>query len=517
VAAIPRITSEGEALGASGSHFLYRITADNSPASFNAVGLPEGLSVNIATGEISGVLPAARVYNFTVMATNASGTGTKDVVLTVTGGSINGPANDGFSNRVPLAGANATASGSNVRATMEANERSHFGQGSHSAWWTWVAPRTSKAVVSLAGSSFDTVLAVYSGGSLNSLVLVQENDDAEGLMTSRVEFEATSGTAYQLAVDGYGDAQGEIQLAVSQSGGAIPPPNDDFASALVLTGTSASAKIPSLDATAELGEPYHAAGQPASKSVWWRWTAPANGQATIDTTGSDYDTLLAVYSGDDLSSLTQIASDDQSGGSNTSRASFPVVAGTSYSIAVDGKNGMAGFASLNINFEDTAPAGNDDFQEAIVLSGTLVDSSGDSQAATAQAGEPSHAGYAPVRSLWWVWAAPATGTVRISTAGSSFDTVVGVYRGDSIFGLLEEASNDDARGLRTSEVEFDVVEGRDYRIAVDGYKGASGIVALTILLQTSGPSNNQFSNANALSGDFASDSVSNALATYELG
>jgi hypothetical protein len=54
------------------------------------------------------------------------------------------------------------------------------------------------------GSSFDTVLAVYTGNVLSNLVYVTSNDDADDTtLQSQVSFNAVGGTVYDIAVDGY--------------------------------------------------------------------------------------------------------------------------------------------------------------------------------------------------------------------------------------------------------------------------------------------------------------------------
>ena len=64
---------------------IYTITASNTPTSFNATGLPAGLSVNTSTGEISGTPSAVPgMFNVTISATNAGGTGTATLVYTIT-------------------------------------------------------------------------------------------------------------------------------------------------------------------------------------------------------------------------------------------------------------------------------------------------------------------------------------------------------------------------------------------------------------------------------------------------
>ena len=80
---------------------------------------------------------------------------------------------------------------------------------------------------------------------------------------------------------------------------AAPPANDNFADATVLTGLPASAGGTNTEATIQTSEPDETGGE-GGTSVWWRWTAPASGWVEINTTGSDFDTVLAVYTGADL-------------------------------------------------------------------------------------------------------------------------------------------------------------------------------------------------------------------------
>ncbi|MFA5830250.1 MAG: putative Ig domain-containing protein [Candidatus Paceibacterota bacterium] len=79
----PVITSALTASGNVGSGFSYTITGTNSPTSFSAAPLPDGLSVNSETGVISGIPTSAGTTNVTIGATNASGTGTATLVITI--------------------------------------------------------------------------------------------------------------------------------------------------------------------------------------------------------------------------------------------------------------------------------------------------------------------------------------------------------------------------------------------------------------------------------------------------
>ena len=61
----------------------YTIVANKSPTSFEAIGLPKGLTVNTTTGDISGTPTATGPFTVTIFASNAFGTGSKQFTLTV--------------------------------------------------------------------------------------------------------------------------------------------------------------------------------------------------------------------------------------------------------------------------------------------------------------------------------------------------------------------------------------------------------------------------------------------------
>jgi thiol-disulfide isomerase/thioredoxin len=144
----------------------------------------------------------------------------------------------------------------------------------------------------------------------------------------------------------------------------------------------------------------------------------------------------------------------------------------------------ASFIGLGISSGQAQPA-NNMFANRTVITGTNIAATGSNVGANKEAGEPYHAGASGGASVWWSWKAPTNGTATLSTAGSSFDTLLGVYTGTSVSALTEAASNDDEdynAGIYTSKVVFDATSNQVYQIAVDGYSGASGSVKLSVVL-----------------------------------
>ena len=130
------------------------------------------------------------------------------------------------------------------------------------------------------------------------------------------------------------------------------------------------------------------------------------------------------------------------------------------------------------------PPINDNFVDSIRLVGSLVSTTGTNVDATGEAGEPDHAGVNfgisnLIDSVWYEWRAPADGTVTINTLGSNYDTSLAVYTGSAVNSLTEVASNDDF-SLLQSQVNFSVIAGQTYQIAVDGFVGAQGLIDLNL-------------------------------------
>ncbi len=132
-------------------------------------------------------------------------------------------------------------------------------------------------------------------------------------------------------------------------------PNDSFSSPVIVAGFPTTATGSNKGATREQDEPvpHSVPNSLVQASVWYRWTSPISGLVQIDTFGSDFDTVLAVWTGDELANLTLLAENDDYIGAQ-SAVFLNVSAGTSYRIAVYGFSSSRGGITLSISDDTTS-------------------------------------------------------------------------------------------------------------------------------------------------------------------
>ena len=116
-----------------------------------------------------------------------------------------------------------------------------------------------------------------------------------------------------------------------------------------------------------------------------------------------------------------------------------------------------------------AQPANDMFGSATNIIGNSGSLTATNVGATKEAGEPDHAGNLGGASVWWVWTAPASGSVTFDTNGTALDTVMGVYQGSAVNQLTAIAEDDDSGVNYASSVTFSAVSGGVYYIGVAGY------------------------------------------------
>ncbi len=167
-----------------------------------------------------------------------------------------------------------------------------------------------------------------------------------------------------------GTPSGPVPAATPVPAAPPAPANNNFAGAQAIAGCTGSLTGANLSATKETGEPDHDGASPSGKSVWYNWQAPVSGTVNFNTKGSSFDTILAAYSGDSISTLgVALKSNDDVASDLSSSITFNVTAGTVYRIVVDGYNGgttpataLSGYLVLNWNIAGCTGAQASTFQ-----------------------------------------------------------------------------------------------------------------------------------------------------------
>jgi hypothetical protein len=251
---------------------------------------------------------------------------------------LRAPTNDNFAEATQITGFSNYLSGSTINATSEPEEPGDAA----SVWWVFKAP-TNGTVSIENGQRFFPYLQVYRGDTLVNLKPVASSHTLS-IPRCTFGFDVQGGGIYYIKASDFFEDAFTFKFVFQAA-----PPNDAFVSRQVLAPDVQRVTGTTIGATREAGDP--ALG---SNSVWWSWTPTHSGPVILTTTGSEFDTTLAVYTGTALANLSLVASNDTAyiwGGTNgpqsdpASRLRLEAVAGRSYKIEVAGG---AGDVVLNI-------------------------------------------------------------------------------------------------------------------------------------------------------------------------
>ncbi|HEX5989501.1 MAG TPA: hypothetical protein VFY75_04730 [Solirubrobacterales bacterium] len=226
--------------------------------------------------------------------------------------------------------------------------------------------------------------------------------------------------------------------------------------------------------TKEPDEPDHA-GYPGGHSVWMSWKMYKDQVVQARACGKDVEELLAVYTGTVLDQLTEVAATATQDSHGCAVLDFPVQAGVTYRVAVDAKGDPG-----DIYFRMYRYAPDDDFADAIVLSGlpTAVDS--DPTLATTEPGEPDHPGGGEGNSIWYLWTAAESGRVHLYNCEYWSGAWFSVYTGAELGSLALVASGTGGGNAcgNYGGARWNAVAGTTYAIAVEGYAGKGGTLGV---------------------------------------
>jgi choice-of-anchor C domain-containing protein len=446
--------------------------------------LLNGTSIAGATGS-SYTIAAAQPLNsgnYQVVAANPVGF-TVSPVAAVTVTVPGGPTASAyyFSNRIsfnplvgPVLGNNTGANPAPEAGAPQFIDGKPYGR---SIWYTWHASFDGVVSLTTRGSSFDTLLAVYTGTNVAELTPVAADDDSGGFFTSLVGFNCVAGTDYQIQVAGFQGAYGTVVLGLPSgtayrvlnptSGDALPVITQQPTNQLVQAGASAT-----LTVTAFSSSPL--------TYQWFFQGAPVSGASSSKLVvanfqgGSvgNYNALVA----NSVGSVQSVNANLQLGG--VPQAGMPAdTTEDKFGDAVDLSQTDGGAAVLRLRPDD---GGGD-------TGGFSASQTFSTVGATKEAGEPDNCGQVGGASEWYLYTTPVAGTLHIDTSGSLFNTILGVYTNSgsvaAFSNLVNQGCGFTTNYQKDGQPSVDLVgvpAKTTFYIVVDGYNGATGVAKLNI-------------------------------------
>ena len=350
-------------------------------------------------------------------------------------------------------GANV-AVGSTEYATDDYQASCGGAVGGRDTCLVWEAPYDGIFQMNTFRSDYDTVLSVHDTG--NELAC----SDAAGFTTrSFVEMDLVQGQALTIVVDSYDRYAGGIFVLdiIDPTSAGWGQSEDISLGARVDVGQSVVLDDGSLTSGTDDYLGSCTVDGEGGIDIAHSWTVPSTGLWEINTTGSDFDTVLMVF----VDGYEIACDDDINVFNENSRVFANLRAGQHVLIVVDGY-GEADTGDYMLSIDEAAVQPYDtDLGRA---TGQAVATGGNFYDRNDNTGTCAHIFYCDDRATdhSFRWEAPSNGTFQIDTGGSTYDTVLYVTDGYEEF-----ACNDEAGGGNQSALTVSVQQGEEIIIFLD--------------------------------------------------
>jgi hypothetical protein len=404
------------------------------------------------------------------------------------------PFADAFAQRGLLVGTTGTGTGSNVGATREPDEPRHSDtRGGTSVWISWIAPTNGIVTFSTAGSSFDTLLAVYAyerelkGGPpgppdptkpFDGLEEIADEDDDHPSpdASSVVTFGARAGVRYEIAVDGFAGAAGQITLTwtLEPLDKLVPIILSSDADRSVRAGDTLTLSV-DIQSTEDVELEWYFNGEDLEGEESTTLVITNFSRANV----GEYKLEVKFGNVDFYSAPVEIQINSEGEAATLARDKLA----DALDFALLGDDGRGpGPAVVRAGIQRQAPP----IGVTRGYNGTQIFNT---VYARRDPAEPAHCGVPGTASYWFAYQPPVAGLAKLDTDGSDFDTVLAVYTYEEPFTSYASLvpvncdNNGGPNGL-TSRVEFTAAPDRTYLVVVDSANGTRGIVHLNYRLVT---------------------------------
>ncbi|MCR9166169.1 MAG: proprotein convertase P-domain-containing protein [Nannocystaceae bacterium] len=301
----------------------------------------------------------------------------------------------------------------------------------------------------------DPLVAVYDGTCGGPELAC--NEDIDGTTTAaRVSTTLSMGQTVTVVVDGFSVVGGAVDLEVAFFEGTCPDGDLGNLAPVLQTGSTVDG-----DNTT-----FGSCGGTTGNDDQWTFTAPEAGIYTVDTLGSNFDTVL--YALDGCGGTELICNDDA--GDMTSRINVTLTAGQEVVFVVDGAGLESGDYNLNVEL-DACP----DFEIMgalpVVETGSTAGEVNSSTGSCGGGGAPDVA---------YTFTAPQAGTYIFDTDGSAYDTVLYALDGETCEGATLACDDDDPDFGLQSRIAVDLEADQVITVVVDGFSANAGDYTLNV-------------------------------------
>jgi hypothetical protein len=404
--------------------------------------------------------------------------------------------------------------GTTFAATTDGDASCGSSSASPDVWYRFTTDCSKQVTFSTIGATWDTVLSLHAG-QCGNLVEIDCNDDINPPdRYSQLTAQLTPGTTYFLRVSGYSGGFGAFPLSIDVSS----PNNDDCFNVIDLTETgpydfsncTATTDGPADDFCLAFGS------NQIYNDVWYTWSPPCEGEITLDTFGSGFDTKIAIYAHPNNESCptgpnSAIACNDDANAQLESRVSWPARPGQRYIIRIGSFGSTVGGSGVfNLQFAPLPAYADDECAGAtdIMLDGNnqwiqswytcTYTSNGPTEACIGGDGQFYN-------DRWLAVTFPTDGTLDFNTIGfGPVDTRIGLYEDCPTDADTLLICNDDvAPGDVTSQIITPVVANLRYLLRVGNWSeaGSGGLAANVVFTPSTTSCPADYNNDTGVDGD----------------